>query len=84
MSERWRGSYDAWKTASPYDSDAPESQTDPGPCRLCRGSGSIVTMLFGRYKGPGPLPDPPPRGLYERDCPNCGGSGEITAEDADE
>ena len=74
------GGYDEWKLRSPYDTDEPERQTHPGPCALCRGTGIIVTNRAGRYVGGGPLPDPPPRGFWESDCPSCGGVGEIADE----
>lgn len=78
--DSWRDTYDSWKLASPYDSDEPEPQTDPGECNLCRGSGVIGSTARGRFLGAGPLPDPPPAGVYEATCPGCGGTGEILAE----
>ena len=76
--DRWRATYDAWKLASPYDSDEPEPQTDPGECRTCRGSGVIAYR--GSCHCAGPLPDPAPRGWNEATCPSCGGAGEIVIE----
>lgn len=74
--------YDAWKLACPYDSDEPERQEDPGPCRLCNGSGEIaVSVSFrGGYIGPGPVPDYAD-GVRGVTCDSCGGSGEIFADE---
>jgi hypothetical protein len=73
--------YDAWKLDSGYESDEPERQDDPGPCRLCNGSGEVAVTQYGKYLGPGPVPD------YARvrgaRCDSCGGSGEIFADEED-
>jgi hypothetical protein len=88
MDESWKGSYDAWKLATPPEyewTDRPEPQQDPGPCRLCNGTGWIVCTTYGRYVAAGPLPEySSARGVHDAQCDACGGSGEIVEEEEDE
>lgn len=69
--DRWRDTYDTWKLASPYDSDEPAPQTDPGECELCRGSGVILVNRHGCYSGAGPWDEHMGAALWERECPSC-------------
>ena len=80
MSERWKGSLDAWKTRTPpeYEGDDPPDAQDLGECQRCCGSGWIVVNSLGRYLGAGPVPDySTGRGLHDAECDACGGSGWI-------
>lgn len=79
--------YDEWKLRTPpeYEWDRPEPQQDPGGCRLCGASGWAVYTIFGRYVGPGPLPEYCSRpNLHDVRCPDCGGSGEIICDDEEQ
>ena len=79
--ERWKASYDIWKTATPpeYEVDDPPPSQEPGECQRCRGSGWIVCNSLGRYLGAGPLPEySTMRGLHDTACDACDGSGFIT------
>jgi hypothetical protein len=82
MSDRWKGSLDAWKTREP-ECDDPRSQ-EPGECERCRGSGWIAVNSLGRYLGPGPVPQYTTHRLRSVECDACGGCGVIADPEADE
>lgn len=87
MSERWRDSYDLWKTRTPpeYEADDPPPEQEPGECRRCHGSGWIICNRLGRYLGAGPLTEyVTMRGLHDAECDACGGSGVIYEPEDDE
>jgi DnaJ-class molecular chaperone len=82
--DRWRDTYDAWKLASPYDNDEIEVQTDLGECLTCKGSGIILVNRHGGYLGAGPWDEHMGDGIWERNCPACGGVGHIGEDDEDQ
>ena len=52
-------------------------------CERCNGSGEIGIAMRGTREVPGPVPEDARR-FRADDCPDCGGTGEISSDEGDE